>query len=1015
MKETTPHSQLVIVLSEHPVLGMLLIPYIAERTAKEELCLMEQAFHLSPKAVAQLSETEQKAIEIASHYTEKYLMTVYSKDKTIPKFLRKLSEDPAKLKNIRLFIEKKLIEMMELIRTHGLLLYQKQTGSKLLYSHHAYHVHSKDTEVHFSFEVNEQSFSYQLQCYNEGKIIPFMELKPVIVLTANPAILLLGMEVYIFRHIEATRLLPFTKKTKIRVDASLTEKYIDNILIPIASYHTISTKGLDIRKEERPCDCLLYIEETIYSTPLLRLNFRYGTELFTPQPTGEIKKFFSREVIESKNIIYYFQRNTDVEEEAIQILQNTGLERINDSHFKLSEKAPEKSITEWITVHRAMLQSSFILTSDLQDTPYCLEEIHIEQSYDDGPDWFELHIMVVIGNLRIPFSRFRKHILEEKHEYTLPDGRIILLPEEWFSKYANLMEIGMTRGKNIYVKRPFMGIVESIMENNNPKEFIPSQFQQKHPVPIGIKAQLRPYQQKGYAWMMNLYEQGFGGCLADDMGLGKTLQTLTLLQKIYSRNQDDSDTEREETGFPKNKSGISVEYERNPILKSEPVRIDEMGQFELFGDLTMENTLNKCEVSQRTTATTRKPSTLIVVPTSLLHNWKREAARFTTLSMAEFNNSSHYRDGHPELFFNRFHLIFISYGTMRNKLDVLRQYCFEYIVLDESQNIKNSDSLTFRSAIQLHSRHRLVLTGTPIENSLKDLWAQFHFLQPDLLGNESAFTKQFINPIKQGNSRMELRLRQLITPFILRRSKSEVAPELPPLTEEIIYCDMPESQDEIYLQEKNSLRNTLLQLSPNKKQHQQFTVLNGISRLRQLACHPRMIFSDYEGSSGKLEQIIDTYRTLRSEGHKVLIFSSFVKHLELIAAEFHKYGWQYALLTGASTNRPEEIARFSQTEEIQAFLISLKAGGVGLNLTQADYVFIVDPWWNPAAEAQAIARAHRIGQNKQVIAYRFITKDSIEEKIIRLQEDKRLLAETFITDSESIPTLTDQEWIGLLE
>ena len=515
--------------------------------------------------------------------------------------------------------------------------------------------------------------------------------------------------------------------------------------------------------------------------------------------------------------------------------------------------------------------------------------------------------------------------------------------------------------------------------------------------------------------MMNLYEQGFGGCLADDMGLGKTLQTLTLLQKIYSRNHDDSDTEKEDTELPKNKSGISVEYERNPILKSEPVRIDEMGQFELFGDLTKENTLNKCEVSQRTAKTTRKPSTLIVVPTSLLHNWKREAARFTTLSMAEYNSNSHYKEGHPEQFFNRFHLIFISYGTMRNKLDVLRQYCFEYIVLDESQNIKNSDSLTFRSAIQLRSRHRLVLTGTPIENSLKDLWAQFHFLQPDLLGNESAFTKQFINPIKQGNSRMELRLRQLITPFILRRSKSEVAPELPPLTEEIIYCDMPESQDEIYLQEKNSLRNTLLQLSPNKKQHQQFTVLNGISRLRQLACHPRMIFSDYEGSSGKLEQIIDTYRTLRSEGHKVLIFSSFVKHLELIAAEFHKYGWQYALLTGASTNRPEEIARFSQTEEIQAFLISLKAGGVGLNLTQADYVFIVDPWWNPAAEAQAIARAHRIGQNKQVIAYRFITKDSIEEKIIRLQEDKRLLAETFITDSESIPTLTDQEWIGLLE
>ena len=260
---------------------------------------------------------------------------------------------------------------------------------------------------------------------------------------------------------------------------------------------------------------------------------------------------------------------------------------------------------------------------------------------------------------------------------------------------------------------------------------------------------------------------------------------------------------------------------------------------------------------------------------------------------------------------------------------------------------------------------------------------------------------------------MELRLRQLISPFILRRSKNEVAPELPPLTEEIIYCDMTEKQNEIYQQEKNSLRNTLLQF--NKKQRLQLTVLNGISRLRQLSCHPRMIFPDSKTESGKMEQIIDTYETLYSEGHKVLIFSSFVKHLELIAEEFRKRGWQYALLTGSSTNRPEEITRFSQTEEIRAFLISLKAGGVGLNLTQADYVFIVDPWWNPAAEAQASARAHRIGQNKQVIAYRFITKDSIEEKIIRLQEDKRKLAETFITDSESMPVLTDQEWIGLLE
>lgn len=1015
MQETVSHSQLIIVLSEHPVLGMLLIPYIAEGSIKEELRLVEQAFHVSPKAAEQMSETEQKAIEIASHYTEKYLMSVYSKEKTTAKFFRKLSEDPAKLKNIRLFIEKKLIEMMELIRHQGLPLYQKQLRSKLLYPHNAYHVHKKDAVIHFSFEVDEQSFGYKLTCYDEDKKIPLTELKPVVTLIANPAILILGMEVYSFRHVEAARLLPFTKKTHIRVDASLTEKYIDNILIPIARYHEISVQGLDVCEEKMECECLLYVEETVYSAPLLRLNFRYGDTLFTPQKDESIKKYISRETKEGKSKIHYFRRDYDAESKAIQLLLDAGLECISDAHFKLSDAIPERSITAWISRHRDLLQKSFILTSDLQDTPYTLDEIHIEQSYEDGPDWFELHITVVIGDLRIPFSRFRKHILEEKHEFTLPDGRVILLPEEWFSKYANLMEIGMTRGKTIFVKRPFVGIVDSIMESNAHKEVAPLQNLQKYPVPVGIKATLRPYQQKGYAWMMNLYEQGFGGCLADDMGLGKTLQTLTLLQEIYSNKRiENSISEETETSSSDEKSGIDVEQERNSPEEEATATIDETGQIGLFGDLTVENTLPTYGIGVNQAMAPRKPSSLIVVPTSLLHNWKREAIRFTTLSMAEFNNNTHFKEGHPEQFFNRFHLIFTSYGTLRSKLDILRQYCFEYIVLDESQNIKNSDSLTFRSAIQLRSNHRLVLTGTPIENSLKDLWAQFHFLQPDLLGNEHAFTKLFINPIKLGDTRMELRLRQLISPLILRRSKSEVAPELPPLTEEIIYCDMTESQEEIYLQEKNSLRNTLLQLNPEKRQHQQFTVLNGISRLRQLACHPQMIFPDQDMNSGKMEQIIDTYKTLRSEGHKVLIFSSFVKHLELIAAEFRTRGWEYALLTGASTHRPEEIARFAKTEEIQAFLISLKAGGVGLNLTQADYVFIIDPWWNPAAEAQAIARAHRIGQNKQVIAYRFITKDSIEEKIIRLQEEKRLLAETFITDSES-PTLTDQEWIGLLD
>ena len=193
-----------------------------------------------------------------------------------------------------------------------------------------------------------------------------------------------------------------------------------------------------------------------------------------------------------------------------------------------------------------------------------------------------------------------------------------------------------------------------------------------------------------------------------------------------------------------------------------------------------------------------------------------------------------------------------------------------------------------------------------------------------------------------------------------------------------------------------------------------FSVLNGILRLRQLSCHPQLILPDYTGTSGKTAQIIETFDTLQSEGHKVLIFSSFVKHLEVLAEAFRERGWKYALLTGATNNRPSEIAHFTEQKDVQAFLISLKAGGVGLNLTQADYVFIIDPWWNPAAESQAIARAHRIGQDKQVIAYRFITQNSIEEKILHLQDEKRKLAETFVADSESLPILSNEQWVDLL-
>lgn len=946
MKERPTNGRVIIVFTEHPIFGILLIPYIAERLNDGTLQLVEQAFHASSEAISMMSEAERQAIDIASYYTEKYLMGLYSREKTVSRFLHKLSKDPARIKNhIRPFIEKKLLEMLALIRENGLPFYQKQAGSKILYAHHAYHINPHDVEIRVTFHVDSKTFRYQLQCYYEGQSFSLSELKPVVVLTSSPVTLLLGMELYFFPHIESARILAFTKKRSISVDASQIEKYIDNIVIPIARYHEIETHGLNIMEEKCVCEAILSFEDVTYNGQALQLGFRYRDQIFTPDSAIEMKKIVYRK---TSGEICFFRRNMIMEEQAVQLLTDAGLQQLNNTYFSLSPKTPEKTLVEWINNHRELLQQSFHLINNAENARYSLDEIHIEQSCDNEADWFELHITVVIGNLRIPFSRFRKHILEEKREYLLPDGRMILLPEEWFSKYANLLEMGIQTEKGIRLKHTFIGAVQTALGENGIKKIPAKQQIRKVAVPKTLKATLRPYQQKGFSWMVHLYKRGFGGCLADDMGLGKTLQTLTLLQYIYK--------------------------------PSAP----------------------------------KQPATLIVVPTSLLHNWRREAKRFTALSMTEYNNTVAIDKKRPEKFFGRFHLIFTTYGMMKNNIDILRSYRFKYVVLDESQNIKNSDSLNFRSAIQLQSNHRLVLTGTPIENSLKDLWAQFHFIQPDLLGAESAFQKQFIIPIRQGNARVETQLQQLIAPFILRRSKKEVAPELPELTEETIYCDMTGEQNTCYEQEKNSLRNILLQHTQSTDRLHSFSVLNGILRLRQLSCHPQLIFPDYTGTSGKATQIIETFDTLQSEGHKVLIFSSFVKHLELLAEAFRERGWKYALLTGSTSNRSSEIAHFTDQKDVQAFLISLKAGGVGLNLTQADYVFIIDPWWNPAAESQAIARAHRIGQDKQVIAYRFITQNSIEEKILHLQDEKRRLAETFVADSESLPILSNEQWVDLL-
>ena len=353
--------------------------------------------------------------------------------------------------------------------------------------------------------------------------------------------------------------------------------------------------------------------------------------------------------------------------------------------------------------------------------------------------------------------------------------------------------------------------------------------------------------------------------------------------------------------------------------------------------------------------------------------------------------------------FEGYDLVLTSYGITRLDIDVLKEYYFNYIILDESQAIKNPGSNIARAVKKLKSKYRLILTGTPLENSTLDLWSQMTFINPGLLGSQSFFKNEFLLPIeKRKDEKKTQKLNAIIKPFILRRHKSQVATELPEKVLNVQYCGMTTMQEEQYEEVKSYYRNKILdEIETKGISKSQFLLLQGLSKLRQLANHPKLVDPDYKGDSGKLEDVTYMINNAVSEGHKILIFSQFVKHLSIVKDYLNTHKLQYAYLDGGTKNRQEQVEVFQNNSKVKIFLISLKAGGLGLNLTKADYVFLLDPWWNPAVESQAIDRAHRIGQENKVFTYKFITKNTVEEKILALQQKKIKLATDLITTEES--------------
>jgi SNF2 family DNA or RNA helicase len=424
----------------------------------------------------------------------------------------------------------------------------------------------------------------------------------------------------------------------------------------------------------------------------------------------------------------------------------------------------------------------------------------------------------------------------------------------------------------------------------------------------------------------------------------------------------------------------------------------------LADDMGLGKTLQMLTFIQSKVNENPETKILVVVPASLIFNWQREAEKFTPF-LKVLKHTGTTREKEHSLF-NKHHIILTTYALMRIDIESLKDFEFDYVILDESQAIKNPSAQTAKAAKILKAKNRLIMTGTPIENNTFDLYSQFDFLNPGLLGSVDYFREQFANPIdKERDEKAAEALRRLIYPFIISRKKEQVAKELPPKTETVIFCEMGKAQRKVYDTYKNKIREDLTKTIEEQGLGKSgIAVLQGLTKLRQI-CNSPALLSDDDISihdSVKLDTLMENIIPVIEENHKVLIFSFFVEMLELVKARIQKENIQYAWITGQTTQREQQVQNFQQDENCKVFLISLKAGGVGLNLTAADYVYLIDPWWNPAVEQQAIDRAHRIGQTQNVFAYKMICKDTIEEKILQLQEKKKAVASELVNIEQGV-------------
>lgn len=977
--------QIVYSLLEHEFLGYLIEAFVVQQNSRGELTLLNQT--LSTQNVGEFAqELDERDFELVK------LIETIQQDIIVKKFnSRKLPAvdfflkiyDPHKGDKL---VQEAISGYLETIKGQIMTLLPGKPfyimGNDGNPAWAPIEWMPEAARVHFHFVRNTDSthyfpiIRYPVGDKGETERIEF-QFKGALMICDEPASLMVGNRLYHFnKHVDGKKLRPFFTKNHIVIPKNIEQQYYERFVTQLIAAYDVYAKGFEIRAEVIEPVPVLTVSEMVVSSRSVSaglfndgpdhddessqriafdLSFQYGDFMFRFDSFGPSANV-SLEKKGEEYVFHKIRRDQRLERQKLTFLRDTGLDL---RHGRLA--IPKAEAFTWLaTNNRPLQEAGFLLRQHAQDTKrYFLGYSSISVSIEEGRDWFDIYANVRFGEFDIPFLKLRTLILNKKHEFTLPNGEVAVIPEVWFTKYSELfgfMEQPDDYADRLVLQKHHLALVQELERDNLATTVMSRKLErlrdfeeiESFALPKGFNGTLRPYQQAGYDWMNFLRQYRFGGCLADDMGLGKTVMTLAMLQG------------QKEAGA------------------TEP--------------------------------------TLLVMPTSLLYNWELEARKFTP-SLRVMVYTGTYREKNTALF-DGYDLILTSYGIVRIDIDLLSSYRFNYVILDESQAIKNPSSHITKAVMQLNAAYRLILTGTPLENSTMDLWTQMSFINPGLLGSQSFFRNEFQIPIEKRHDESKTsRLYGLIKPFMLRRNKAQVATDLPEKVESILYSEMTPDQEKQYEEAKSYYRNLILErIEEDGMAKSQMVVLQGLTKLRQIANHPRMVDAEYEGDSGKLSDVLIRLESAMTERHKVLVFSQFIKHLNVVRQYLKEKNINYAYLDGSTQDRQSQVQLFQTDESVKLFLISLKAGGLGHNLTAADYVFILDPWWNPAIEAQAVDRAHRIGQQKTVFTYKFIAKNTVEEKILSLQRAKQQLAGSLIATEENfMKSLTKEDIMVLLE